>query len=245
MKKTLAFAFAFLCAASALFAGKTMLKDNVEASYYGAKYNGRPTSSGEIFDMYAMTCAHKTLPFGTMLEVVNLANGNSVVVRVNDRGPFVRDREIDLSYGAAERLGMITAGTARVSIAIVDENYALSNPSETRPAQNPGGGVAFADTSGITGAYTYTGASVEDDASTAASAESGGFWRIQLGSFTREENALRLVRSLRSIGLEPAYEKTEGVIRVVLPSVAGSSLEETKTLLADAGFWDYLLRREN
>ena len=72
--------------------------------------------------MYAMTCAHKTLPFGTVLRVTNLSNNKSVDVRVNDRGPFVKGREIDVSKAAAQKLGMIKTGTARVKIEIVGQN---------------------------------------------------------------------------------------------------------------------------
>ena len=91
------------------------------ASYYAEKYHGRKTANGEIFNMNAMTCAHKTLPFNTVLRVTNLANGKNVQVRVNDRGPFVNGREIDLSKGAAIKLDMMTSGTARVKIEIVKE----------------------------------------------------------------------------------------------------------------------------
>lgn len=83
------------------------------ASYYGADFHGKPTASGETYDMYALTCAHKTLPFGTMLQVTNLENGASVVVRVNDRGPFVEGRVLDLSY-ATQRLKMLGSGVAKV-----------------------------------------------------------------------------------------------------------------------------------
>jgi len=88
------------------------------ASWYGEEFNGRPTSSGEIFDMYALTGAHRTLPIPTYVRVTNLSNGRSVVVRVNDRGPF-RDpdsRIIDLSYAAALRLDMVRDGTANVRV---------------------------------------------------------------------------------------------------------------------------------
>lgn len=86
------------------------------ASWYGEEFHGRRTSSGEPYDMYAMTAAHPTLPLPTYVEVVNLDNGRRVVVRVNDRGPFHADRIIDVSYAAAHRLGMIGRGTARVRI---------------------------------------------------------------------------------------------------------------------------------
>jgi rare lipoprotein A len=89
------------------------------ASYYGREFNGRKTSSGERFDMHKFTAAHRELPFGTMVKVTNLANGKSVVVRVNDRGPFKRDRIIDLSFAAGKAIRMTGTGTARVRIEII------------------------------------------------------------------------------------------------------------------------------
>nr|WP_320048357.1 septal ring lytic transglycosylase RlpA family protein [uncultured Desulfuromonas sp.] len=86
------------------------------ASWYGKKFHGRKTSNGEIYDMYAMTAAHKTLPLGVYVQVDNLNNGKTAVVRVNDRGPFVTGRIIDLSYTAASRLGVVGPGTAPVRI---------------------------------------------------------------------------------------------------------------------------------
>jgi rare lipoprotein A len=86
------------------------------ASWYGKRYHGQKTSSGETYDMYAMTAAHATLPIPSYVRVTNLANGRSVVVRVNDRGPFKSDRVIDLSYVAAYKLGFIQAGQARVEV---------------------------------------------------------------------------------------------------------------------------------
>ena len=91
------------------------------ASYYGRRFHGRRTANGERFNMNAMTAAHKTLPFGTMVEVTNPRNGRSVVVRINDRGPFIRGREIDLSRGAAQRVGIIQRGHGRVELAIVED----------------------------------------------------------------------------------------------------------------------------
>ena len=88
------------------------------ASWYGKKFHGRKTASGDRFNMYAMTAAHKRLPFGTLVRVTHLKNGRSVAVRINDRGPFVRGRIIDLSYGAAKKLGMVAQGVARVRIRV-------------------------------------------------------------------------------------------------------------------------------
>jgi rare lipoprotein A len=98
------------------------------ASWYGKPYNGRPTASGEIYNMYAMTAAHRTLPFGTTVRVYDLDNGRTVEVRINDRGPFVQGRVIDLSYAAAEAMGMVGAGTAHVRIEILNPSL-ISGPS--------------------------------------------------------------------------------------------------------------------
>ncbi|MCB5247482.1 MAG: septal ring lytic transglycosylase RlpA family protein [Candidatus Cloacimonetes bacterium] len=86
------------------------------ASYYGKGFHGRRTASGEVFNQYAMTCAHKTLPFQTLLKVTNPKTGKNVIVRVTDRGPFKRGRDIDLSYGAAKEIGMIAAGVMKVEV---------------------------------------------------------------------------------------------------------------------------------
>lgn len=86
------------------------------ASWYGKDFHGKKTSNGEIYDMHAMTAAHKTLPLGVFVKVRNTANGSETVVRVNDRGPFVKGRIIDLSYSAAKKLGVDIAGTAPVRI---------------------------------------------------------------------------------------------------------------------------------
>jgi len=99
------------------------------ASWYGEPFHGRDTASGERYDMNDLTCAHPTLPFGTRLRVQNLDNGRSVTVRVTDRGPFVKERIVDVSRKAAEELGMIGPGTARVRITVV--------PSGPRPEPPP------------------------------------------------------------------------------------------------------------
>ena len=89
------------------------------ASWYGVPYHGRPSASGEIFDMETLTAAHRTLPFQTWVEVTNLSNGKQVDVRITDRGPFVRGRIIDLSMAAARNLDMVRAGTARVRLKVI------------------------------------------------------------------------------------------------------------------------------
>ncbi|MXP32686.1 septal ring lytic transglycosylase RlpA family protein [Erythrobacter jejuensis] len=89
------------------------------ASYYGRRFHGRRTANGERFDMNALTAAHKTLPFGSRVRVTNPRNGKSVVVRINDRGPFIRGRTIDLSRNAAQKLGIIQRGHGRVELELL------------------------------------------------------------------------------------------------------------------------------
>jgi len=286
-----------------------LLTAETYASYYGEAFNGRPTSSGEIFDMNAYTAAHKTLPFGTFLEVTNLENGKKVVVRVNDRGPFVPNREIDLSKAAAKSLGMISRGITRVSIKRVDslDHAALVATtdvySDTTTESAPKGAhpvtdsqpeavpvqkeavsdipAKGSDTAAETAPSKVTQAqasqpnttqrqpssvdqqtakpdTVKGAANRSASAQpaqtpapvysqgtSGVLWRIQLGAFAREENALRLVVQLRKAGFDPAYERTEKSVRVVLPGIQPDDLEKVKEALANHSFTDYVIRQES
>jgi rare lipoprotein A len=91
-----------------------------KASWYGAKFHKKRTSSGERYNMYKYTAAHRTLPLSTYVLVTNLVNGRQVVVKVNDRGPFVSNRLIDLSYAAAKKIGMVGMGTAKVDVKAID-----------------------------------------------------------------------------------------------------------------------------
>lgn len=89
------------------------------ASYYGRKFQGRRTASGEIYNMHALTAAHPHLAFGSVVEVTHLKNGRQVVVRINDRGPFIKGRIIDLSYEAARKIGMLADGVTKVRVQLV------------------------------------------------------------------------------------------------------------------------------
>ncbi len=93
-----------------------------QASFYGGKFHGRPTASGEIFDMNKLSAAHRTLPFGTMIKVTNLNNGQSVVVKVNDRGPFVDNRIVDLSFQAAKEIDMVNDGVVNVTLEVIQKD---------------------------------------------------------------------------------------------------------------------------
>lgn len=109
------------------------------ASWYGKKFHGRRTSSGDTYDMYAMTAAHKTLPIPCYARVTNLENGRSVVVKINDRGPFIDGRIVDLSYVAAHKLGMVEKGTAQVELQVIDTrgDYATQYAQQRAPAMAP------------------------------------------------------------------------------------------------------------
>ncbi|MBD3226078.1 MAG: septal ring lytic transglycosylase RlpA family protein [Caldithrix sp.] len=102
---------------SSLYVGQTF---EGECSYYGSKFHGRETANGEIYNMFGLTAAHRTLPFGTIIEVTNMANDRHVRLRVNDRGPFKKNRLLDVSYKAAELLNMIQQGTTAVKIKIIE-----------------------------------------------------------------------------------------------------------------------------
>jgi len=119
-------------------------KERGVASWYGPDFHARPTSSGEPYDMYAMTAAHKTLPIPCYARVTNLANGRSIVVRINDRGPFVDNRIIDLSYTAAHKLDMTRAGTTFVEVEVItpgslpEAARGIAPPATPTLAQQPG-----------------------------------------------------------------------------------------------------------
>ena len=190
-----------------------LFKSNVEASYYADKFHGRKTSSGEIFDMNALTAAHKTLPFGTVVKVTNLENNKSVNVRINDRGPFVAGREIDISKAAATKLDMIKTGTARVSLTIV------SGSTETSIAK--------------------VSAAIQK----AKTLDPNKTWDIQLGAFSKRDNADALAQKLLKAGVENVvFQKTETVIRVVIRNVATDNVQRILEDLEAKGFSDYFVR---
>jgi len=97
------------------------------ASYYGKEHHGRKTANGEIFNMYKLTAAHRSLPFGSQVKVTNLSNQRSVIVRINDRGPYYQGRIIDLSMAAAEQLDMIQCGITQVKVEVLDAKQRAAN----------------------------------------------------------------------------------------------------------------------
>jgi rare lipoprotein A len=187
------------------------------ASWYGTEFHGLRTSTGEPYDMFAMTAAHKTLPLPCYARVTNLSNGRNVVVRINDRGPFVANRVIDLSYSAAARLDMIRNGTAFVQVEVLTPAAPSLNASmpvnapaaqaasvgvSSVPAMNPPPAAQPAPVT-APGAATATAPAVAPGPATAP-APAGSFY-IQVGAYSRADNASGAVRRLRAAGLENIF----------------------------------------
>ena len=173
------------------------------ASWYGPGFHAASTSMGEPYDMYAMTAAHKTLPLPAYAEVTNLRNGRKVIVRINDRGPFVGDRIIDLSYTAAARLDMLLQGTAPVEVRVITPRGDIPDlrakgdapRSEARPLLPAAGGQ-------IRNVPTPPPVTVVN--APAAKAPGNSAMYIQAGVFADHENARRRVEVLLAAGLELA-----------------------------------------
>lgn len=183
------------------------------ASWYGEKFHGHKTSNGEVFDMYQMTAAHKSLRIPSYARVTNLANGRSVIVRVNDRGPFHGDRMIDLSYAAAKRLGYQGQGVAQVEVAAItvspDGAMFVANESLV--------GAAGAQVSAAQGVFVQLASfssnvaaenlirKVQNQVQTpmrvkVADTGSGRFHRVQAGPFNNEQSALQAQQLLQTYG---------------------------------------------
>jgi rare lipoprotein A len=171
-------------------------KEVGNASWYGRKFHGQKTANGEIYDLYAMTAAHPTAPLPSYARVTNLENGRNVVVRINDRGPFLHGRIIDLSYAAASKLGFARNGGARVEVELLETEPAsvLQPPKATPPR-------------------------VTSESSDIVVADSAGEFYIQLGAFSNEANALAFLNKVTSpvseaLGVAPQVLDRNGLARI-------------------------------
>ena len=173
------------------------------ASWYGSKFHGRRTSSGEPYDMHLATAAHKSLPLPTYAEVTNLDNGRKVVVKVNDRGPFKDDRIIDMSYGAALRLDMIKTGTARVEVRAIDVGGG-GEVADTKPAK-----TVTSETWLQAGAYSrkdgarqLAGKLEQSDLEPVSIRKDDGLYRVWLGPYSNDSQAERVIARAVELGFD-------------------------------------------
>lgn len=148
------------------------------ASWYGQDFHGKLTANGESYDMYSLSAAHKTLPLPTLVRVTNLENGRSIVVRVNDRGPFVKNRLIDLSFAAAKELDYMNKGTARIRVQTLDSKPIIDSSRQAKQQQP---------------VETVTAKDLPVQGNKAKAAIF-----IQLGAYSSEQNAIRLQQALLS-----------------------------------------------
>jgi peptidoglycan lytic transglycosylase len=215
------------------------------ASWYGPGFHSASTSLGEPYDMYAMSAAHKTLPIPCYAEVTNLRNGRKVVVRINDRGPFVGDRIIDLSYTAAAKLDMLLAGTAPVEVRVLTPGRDASGS-----AVPPAAPVAPPRPVFPTAANPPPPAAPGVTVVNAPAASAAGVMFIQAGVFADHENARRRVEQLLASGVElasldelPRSERTLHRVRVG-PLASVEEFDLTMKRLRDLGINDARLLTE-
>jgi rare lipoprotein A len=203
-------------------------KERGIASWYGRKFHGEKTSIGETYDMYAMTAAHPTLPLPSYARVTNVATGKSIVVRVNDRGPFLHGRVIDLSYAAAYRIGIAQKGSGEVEVeAIIPGDTVVVTTAPLPP-------VALAPASA-----PPAGQPVAEAGTPVPVAASDGGFAVQLGAFASYANAqdfvAHLANQLAPLGVEPKIRQVNSLFRVFVgPYPTRESAKQTADRLRDA-----------
>ncbi len=165
------------------------------ASWYGGEFHGRPTSSGEVYDMNQLTCAHNTLPLGTTVMVTNLENGRSLELKVNDRGPFVKERIIDVSYAAAQMLGMWAKGTAPVKVEVVS----LASEPVIRFTLQVG---SFTDETNAQRLAEQLRRSFENVHVATLETPTQKYHRVRVGQFDTREAALIIAEKLSQMGFK-------------------------------------------
>lgn len=181
------------------------------ASWYGGKFHGRKTSNGETYDMHALSAAHKTLPMGVYVKVTHLASGHNLVVRINDRGPFVAGRIIDLSYRAAQRLGIVESGTAQVQLQAL--GYRKNDPvnmTDQPPTRIEAGSFAVQIAAFVSSARAYQLAerfrrAYGQAVVTVGSANGKRIHRVRIGSYSSLEQAEEAVLRLTAAGFPGSF----------------------------------------
>ncbi|MDR0375812.1 MAG: septal ring lytic transglycosylase RlpA family protein [Treponema sp.] len=268
------------------------------ASWYGTEFDGQTTASGEIFNSNDYTAAHPNLPFGALLTITNKNNNKKVTVRVNDRGPFISNRNIDLSKAAAEQLDMIASGAVPVSIdsaeagatpgpvgaAVVAAPPLPAAPPPQQPAATPFDPQTPPPSAPPVAAIPPAAVAPPSDAPASPPpatpqqpaaqpsaplvapippvavapppakpasikpaippAGTNKRYRLQIGAFRVPKNAVSVFEKLKSVGLEPAYERSGDLYRVVLSGIRADDVQAVAEKIGRAGFTEALIREE-
>lgn len=176
------------------------------ASWYGEKFHGRRTASGEVYDMYQLSAAHKVLPLGTLVMVTHVRNGKSVMVTINDRGPFVRGRIIDLSYAAAQALRMVEEGVAKVRVEVLDKGTTPTPSPEGPFTVQVGSFISRSNALRLMQALQKT---YKDVYITELQTSENTYYRVRLGRFKTREEAYRVAMRLAQDGYAAFMTHTE------------------------------------
>jgi rare lipoprotein A len=176
--------------------------ENGVASWYGPNFNGKTTANGEIFDMDRLTAAHRTLPFNSIVKVINESNGKSVIVRINDRGPYAKNRIIDLSKLAADRIDMIASGTARVKL------YLLSDSRLPDDIKNESFTVQIGSFAKKDDAVSLTKI-VDNSIVVKAIVDGSEYFRVYSGKFNNRRSAEEYLNTLNSKGISGFVKQFE------------------------------------
>ncbi|TAN40187.1 MAG: septal ring lytic transglycosylase RlpA family protein [Nitrospirae bacterium] len=183
------------------------------ASWYGSDFHGRPTASGEIFNMHAPTCAHREFPFGTKVRVTNLTNNRSMECTVNDRGPFIPGRDIDLSYAVAKEIGVIGPGTSRVLLELNGRDDSYVRRVRVQAAERKGTFAiqAGAFTEAANALRLRSALALKYDNVYIQETEVNGtlFHRVRIGNFNNFKSAYSLAEQLGAEGYQPVIVKAD------------------------------------
>lgn len=221
---------------------------NALVSYYADDFHGKKTSNGETFNMYDYTCASKSLPFNTKLKITNNKNSKSVIVRVNDRGPFVPDRVLDLSKAAAIQLDMVKDGTARVKIEIIergpDTKISIDTARKANQIMTARFGPDWNKANKSTTKSTET-INQNQNKNKKIIEESGpnAILEIQIASFSKKENAQALAKKLYNLGYRNIFIRSNGEIyRIIIKKIPKSQIKQVEEKLKKDGYENYIIR---
>jgi rare lipoprotein A len=231
------------------------------ASWYGTEFEGHATASGELFNPNQLTAAHPSLPFGSMLRITNTQNNRQVTVRVNDRGPFVNTRIIDVSRAAAEALDILATGTAPVVVELVGEASIAAPPAplladpwiapipvpayQPPPAAQPLAQPPVAAPQAVPVApqpVADPNAAIVRPGIPPLGTEKR--YRVQVGAYKVTRNAVDTFDRVKGAGLEPAYERHDDFYRVVLAGIRAEDIQSLAGRLGSIGFREILIREE-